>query len=233
MKTGLPNWRHLTESKKLAFIFNPGEKVEYSGEGFEYVRRSIEAKFNTPFEDIIQRLLFDKQGMDNISFSWSGKSDPGKYAENYDAKGEQYKTYIYHEGMAAGNILSTVDDYLKFGVHVLEGAGLSNTMYAEMTTPTSSLYKDLVMYGFGWMNVKLPSDEKMIYHDGRDPGVRTFFQLYPESKQGVVILTNGDDGDKLYYDLLKEISPKTKEFVETYVATRKMAMEEMKAKKEN
>jgi len=230
MTTGLPNWRKLLDPKKLVFLFDPGKSVEYSGEGFEYLRRSLEAKFNTPLENIVQKMVFDKQDMTDIRFLWNDKIDDGLYAENYDAKGEKYETYKYDKAIAAGNILATVDDYLKFGVHVLEGAGISNNLYAEMTIQKSSLFRDLVKYGNGWMSVKLPLNEKMLYHDGRDPGVRTVFQLFPESKQGVVIFANGDDGDKLYYELLMEISPKTKAFVEGINEAKRLYAEEMKAK---
>ncbi len=233
MQTGFPNWRKSLDPKQLIFLFEPGEGVEYSGEGFEYLKESMEAKFNTPLEDIVQKVLFDKQGMTNIRFLWNDKIDDGRYAENFDATGEKYKTNKYDKAMAAGNILATVDDYLKFCVHILKGAGISNTLYSEMITPQSSLFRDLVMYGNGWMSVKLPTDEKLLYHDGRDPGVRTIIQLFPDSKQGVVIFTNGDDGDKLYYKLLKELSPKTEAFVIALDEAKKMHTEEMKAKNKN
>ncbi|MEO1171683.1 MAG: hypothetical protein AAFX94_06485 [Myxococcota bacterium] len=32
--SGLPNWRYLTEDKKLTFLHPPGQRFEYSGEGF-------------------------------------------------------------------------------------------------------------------------------------------------------------------------------------------------------
>ncbi|WP_162097770.1 serine hydrolase [Gillisia marina] len=43
-QSGLPNWRYLTEDKKLSFQFEPGTKWQYSGEGFEYLRKAIEKK---------------------------------------------------------------------------------------------------------------------------------------------------------------------------------------------
>jgi len=223
----------LSESGKLKFLFEPGEKVEYSGEGFEYLKESIEAKFNSPIEVIVQKVLFDKLEMHNIHFWWNENMDERFYAGNYNDNGDKYKTQKYDEALAAGNILATVDDYLKFGVHFMNGAEMSNQLYTEMTTPQSSLFKDMIMYGYGWMSVKLESGQKMLYHDGRDPGVRTIIQMFPESKQGVVVLTNGDNGDKLYYDLLKELSPNTKSFVNTLDKAKELYFKEMKAKKDD
>jgi len=40
--TGFPNWRWMNEGSKLTFQFDPGTKYQYSGEGFEYLKKAIE-----------------------------------------------------------------------------------------------------------------------------------------------------------------------------------------------
>jgi len=39
-QSGFPNWRYTYKSNKLTFEFEPGTKYQYSGEGFEYLRKS-------------------------------------------------------------------------------------------------------------------------------------------------------------------------------------------------
>src|SRR5688572_20191762 len=39
-QSGFPNWRTMNASKRLGFISEPGTKVQYSGEGLEYLRRA-------------------------------------------------------------------------------------------------------------------------------------------------------------------------------------------------
>jgi CubicO group peptidase (beta-lactamase class C family) len=41
-QTGFPNWRWLNKSKKLEFAYEPGTRYQYSGEGFEYLRKALE-----------------------------------------------------------------------------------------------------------------------------------------------------------------------------------------------
>ena len=40
-QSGFPNWRHLTESQRLSFEFEQGTQFQYSGEGFEYLRKAL------------------------------------------------------------------------------------------------------------------------------------------------------------------------------------------------
>lgn len=44
-QTGFPNWRGNNADGKLTFEFEPGTKYQYSGEGYEYLRKALEKKF--------------------------------------------------------------------------------------------------------------------------------------------------------------------------------------------
>lgn len=44
-QSGFVNWRRNHPTKKLTFDFAPGTKFNYSGEGMEYLRKAVEAKF--------------------------------------------------------------------------------------------------------------------------------------------------------------------------------------------
>jgi len=48
-QTGFLNWRWFDEKvqKKLTFHFDPGTNYQYSGEGYEYLKKALENKFNT------------------------------------------------------------------------------------------------------------------------------------------------------------------------------------------
>jgi hypothetical protein len=67
-QTGFPNWRYMTETNKLAFEFDPGTKFQYSGEGFEYLRKAIENKLGKSIEELAKELLFDPLEMKDTHF---------------------------------------------------------------------------------------------------------------------------------------------------------------------
>ncbi|MGO1519960.1 MAG: hypothetical protein ACTHZ7_04875 [Sphingobacterium sp.] len=60
--------------------------------------------------------------------------------------------------------------------------------------------------GLSWVVVQnLSGGEYALMHSGSDPGIKTFVVLLPKSKRALVILTNGDNGQKVYEQILKEL----------------------------
>ncbi len=57
-QTGFPNWRWMNADKKLNFQFDPGTKYQYSGEGFEYLRKALEKKLGKSLDQLATELIF-------------------------------------------------------------------------------------------------------------------------------------------------------------------------------
>jgi CubicO group peptidase (beta-lactamase class C family) len=205
-QTGFPNWRWQEPSKKLAFTFEPGSQVKYSGEGMEYLRRALEHKFKKSLDQLSDSLLFKPLGMNNTRYYWDETTDEALYAGKHDEEGKAYEMDKWSEPNAANLILTTVEDYCKFGVAVMKGSGLSKPVFAQMITPQSKLPsgKNLA-FGLGWLLVKnLSNGEYALNHGGHNPGLHTVVVLLPESGRGIVVLTNGQNGDKVYKKIIAE-----------------------------
>ncbi|MBK9154898.1 MAG: serine hydrolase [Chloracidobacterium sp.] len=91
--TGLPNWRR-SNGQKLQFAFKPGERFQYSGEGFYYLQRVIETITGGGFEHYMQERVLKPLGMTNSTFVWRsdaqqriswGHSSTGLAIENYNS----------------------------------------------------------------------------------------------------------------------------------------------------
>jgi CubicO group peptidase (beta-lactamase class C family) len=72
-QTGFPNWRWMNKDNKLNFEFEPGTKYQYSGEGFEYLRKAIENKFHKSLEELAKEYVFQPLGMNDTSYIWNEK----------------------------------------------------------------------------------------------------------------------------------------------------------------
>ena len=201
-QTGFPNWRYLTESNKLSFEFNPATKFQYSGEGFEYLRKAIEAKFGRKLEELAESLIFKPAKMNDTHFWWDKSMDEKRYVKNYDKEGKAYETTKYYQANAAANLLTTVEDYGNFIAYVLNGADLSQSVFEEMTKNQVQL-KDNDYFGLGWEKLTgFSNDEYALIHTGKDPGVNTLAIIFPKSKNGYLIFLNGDNAEKIFEELL-------------------------------
>lgn len=73
--TGLQNWR-FQRDQKLEFAFKPGERFQYSGEGFYYLQRVMEQITGRGFEEYMQARVLKPLGMVNSTFTWTAESEP-------------------------------------------------------------------------------------------------------------------------------------------------------------
>lgn len=200
-QTGFANWRWLNESKKLEFAFEPGTKYQYSGEGFEYLRKALENKFKKPLEQLADELIFKPLEMRDTRFFWDAGMNEARFAIGYDAKGNPYKINKNTKANAADDLLTTIEDYGKFLASVMNGDGLSKEIFAEMTRRQVKTEENKY-FGLGWEIYDLGNGEYALSHGGSDEGVQTIVFLLPQSKQGLIIFTNSDNGTNVYLKLI-------------------------------
>ncbi|RXR34813.1 DUF4440 domain-containing protein [Flavobacterium piscinae] len=201
-QTGFPNWRYLTNEKKLHFQFEPGTKYQYSGEGFEYLRKAIEIKLNKTLEELAQQYVFKPIGMHDTHFWWDNKVDEERYAQNYDDKGNTIDNKKYFEANAAANLLTTVEDYGSFIAYLTNGAQLSSSLFNEIIKQQTKL-RDNDFFGLGWeILTGFSNDEYCLIHTGKDPGVSTLAVFFPKTKNGYLIFLNGDNVNEIYENVL-------------------------------
>lgn len=202
-QTGFPNWRGNSEDGKLSFEFEPGTKYQYSGEGYEYLRKALEKKFKKSLEQLASELIFKPLKMNDTRFIWDDKMDSTRFAKWHNEKGKLYETQKNTTANAADNLLTTVEDYSKFLVHILNGAGLSDKLYKEMITNQVKI-NEYKYWGLGWWVDENINDNKdfALVHGGDDIGVHTITFIVPKTKQALLIFTNCDNGTDAFAEIL-------------------------------
>ena len=204
-QTGFDNWRRMHTSKKLTFNFEPGTEVKYSGEGFEYLRHAIENKFGKPFEELVDSVIFEPYGMNDSRLLWDGDFHESRYAEEHNKEGKPYSLVKRtKDACASDDVLTTIEDYCLFGIHVMNGSGLTEEVYNDMCRLQTTA-KPNEGFGLGWyIKLNYYKGEHALMHTGSDAGVAAKVILFPESKSGIVMLTNGDNG----FDIINEVEAK-------------------------
>jgi CubicO group peptidase (beta-lactamase class C family) len=194
-RTGLPNWR----KGRLAFLTDPGKEWNYSGEGFEYMRRAIEKKLGRSLEELAREQVFMPARMTDTSYIWKDWIEP-RYAGEFYRIGEMHNPSRRTEPNAAAHLVTTVGDYTRFATWVMNGA-LTSPTFREMTTT-----KRGPPFGFdqglGWIIARDKRGHLILDHGGSQTGIRTQVILLPQSGRGLVVLTNGSNGGPIIRAIL-------------------------------
>ncbi|MHC9511022.1 serine hydrolase domain-containing protein [Kangiella sp. M94] len=199
-QTGFTNWRG---GNPLSFMFSPGERHEYSGEGFDYLRKAVEVKTEKTMPQLMAEYITKPLAMNNTYFGWQPEMD-ANIANRYDEAAQtiERKPFYKDSHSAACCTLTTINDYSKFIAWVAQGAGLSDELLSDVQTLQSQHDNPVEYYGLGWRLIEF-NNQTFLMHDGREPGVRAFTTVSTETGEGLVILTNGSNGELLYRPLIE------------------------------
>jgi CubicO group peptidase (beta-lactamase class C family) len=147
--------------------FEPGSKYQYSNAGINTAGRIIEVVSKMPYEDFLQKRLFDPLGMKDTTF-WPNEEQTKRLAKSYkpgkDKMGLVETTvgqlryplndHAKRYPMPAGGLFSTASDVGKFCRMILNGGTLDGKRYLtekavkEMTSKQTGDLKE--GYGLGW-----------------------------------------------------------------------------------
>lgn len=192
-QSGLPNWRYSDSLNVLRFGFKPGEGYQYSGEGMEYLRKSLESHFKISLNDLAEKYVFHPLGMKDTRYNWSLTTDVERYTDGYNDTGIPYPKVKRIESNAADDLITTIEDYSKLLIHVFLENGLSDSLYSEMISHQVETNKGK-HFGLGFERYDFDDGQYALTHGGSDEGVKTIFFIFPESRNGLVIFTNSDTG---------------------------------------
>ncbi|WP_052188125.1 serine hydrolase [Cellulophaga sp. Hel_I_12] len=196
-QSGFPNWR----TETLAFMFTPGTQYQYSGEGFEYLRKALVNKFNKSLHELASELIFEPLKMEDTHYVWDHNTDESRVALNFDADGKSYDTYKPKTENGADDVLTTIKDYGTFLCSVINGDGFSEAIFNDMqSNQVASTNGKHFALGFEKYNFK--DGNYALSHGGSDKGVQTIVFIFPKTKQGLLIFTNVDDGYKAFEKIL-------------------------------
>ncbi|MEO1406199.1 MAG: serine hydrolase domain-containing protein [Pseudomonadota bacterium] len=204
-QTGFANWRRMTDGK-LAFQWDPGTRTGYSGEGVRYVTRFLEAKFDTPFEELADEVLFAPSGMDESSFVASpGFQDTIAWGRQADR--EWLEPAYNDEPLGAGSVWTTSSDYARFLVAILANEGVNPQQVSDRAainrdevsqwcgegrTPLEAC-PDQMGFGISWYVYRY-ADHTLFAHSGSNLVDKSLALFVPETQSGFVTLTNGENG---------------------------------------
>ena len=185
-------------------ITKDGQIIALSA-GYMWYSSKDRNKFKKTLVQLSDSILFKPLGMKDTRYCFDKDMDTTLYAIPHDAQGNKIEISIRDRGVnAAALLLTTIEDYSKFMVYVMNGAGLSPSLYNDMIRSQAAERKH-VGRGLGWEIVSdLSNGEYTLQHGGSNAGVKTMCIILPKSKRGVVVFTNSDNGMTVYNNVIRE-----------------------------
>jgi CubicO group peptidase (beta-lactamase class C family) len=200
--TGFPNWR---QAGALRIFFEPGNRFSYSGEGYVYLQRAIEAITKEAFDATVHRLVFQPLGMSRSSFLPVADDERAKPHTDI---GSQLPPRERPDANAAASLRTTVSDYGRLLAAVMAATtGLKPETATLMLSAQVQLdpscircterpvanRSNTVEWGLGW-GLERGSEGAGIWHWGDNPGFKCYVAATLDARRGVVFFTNSDAG---------------------------------------
>lgn len=194
----------------------PGQAYRYSGGGYEVIELLMEETGRQPFPELMQRELLRPLGMTHSTFAQPLPGGLAKHAaQAHTSMGQPLagRWHIYPERAAAG-LWSTPSDLARWllvlsrSANAREGAFLNTeTMRQMLTDPTPGLAHWFSGNAYG-LGLKLQGSGRAFSfsHTGINQGYRAVAILYPRSGQGVVVMTNGENGETLAQEIVRGVA---------------------------
>lgn len=216
--SGFPNWRFFEPDKKLRVKQEPGSRYMYSGEGMVYLQVVLEKLTGKSFEDLAQEIVFQPLKMENSSFKWQPEFE-NDYANGHNKLEQAYKKDKDNEPRAPSTLETTIEDYNKFLLAALNQKIITENSWKEIFRPQirirslrqfgplsekdGNLNDDInLSYGLGWGLYRTPYGWAAS-KGGHGSGFEHFSVLFPEVGKGILIMTNSENGESIFKELLE------------------------------
>lgn len=216
--TGFANYRWFESDYQLRVNREPGTRYSYSGEGFIYLQVVLEKILGKNLEEFAQEIIFKPLEMHHSSYQWQpGFED--NFAYGHNTLGEKYKKDKDNEPRGGGTLETTSEDYTKFLEAALQHKIISKKSWEEIFRPQirirsikqfgplalkdSTLNDNIQLsYGLGWGVLQTPYGIGA-FKEGHGDGFQHYSILFPKAKKGIMLMTNSDNGESIFEELLE------------------------------
>lgn len=215
--TGLPNWRRHTGQLKT--YFEPGSRFSYSGEGFVLLQRLVEQIFGEDLEAIMRAEIFDPLEMRASTLVWR-QAQNSDVAIPHKSDGQPFDKKLQQEAIAAGSLHTTAQDLALFMCQLIRDRRVNRPMLEPALGISGSRSTDVdwpdmsapLHPGIRWANgiaTECSGDDTNFWQWGDNIGWKAFFVGCVDHGNGAVMLTNSDNGSRVYESVLAHMSPES------------------------
>ncbi len=172
--------------------FAPGEGWHYNNSGYVLLGAVIEAASGKPWHTYLEDVFFKPLGMTQTRYGNAQEGVIPGHVDGYSLMEDHWARAGYlsmTQPHAAGALVSTVDDLLKWNRALHEGKVLKDASYRAMVTPVGKAMDS--DYGFGITTGTLRGAPQL-QHGGGIHGFSSYLLYLPGSDTTAAVLYNAD-----------------------------------------
>lgn len=177
-------------------LFAPGTRMAYSNSNTYLLGMVVEKVTGRALADYLRANVFGPFRMSHTHFA-DYRPIIEHRSRGYDLEGDQYlnaQQYDVDYPFAAGAILSTVDDLLRYQQGVFEGDRVSAQTRERLLTLDTLGDGTRTYYALGCLIVRQFEGHRKISHSGVISGFSSHYAYYPDDQVTIVLLTNLEHG---------------------------------------
>jgi CubicO group peptidase (beta-lactamase class C family) len=192
--------RELSHAELLAlfqdvpFGFEPGTAFLYNNSGYYLLGMILEEVTGDSYAEHLASSLFEPLGLTRTRYGSSTDIIPNR-AQGYRVTEEGQLENDWAIGMsqpgAAGALLSTAGDLVRWQLALVSGQVVSEDSYVEMTAPYLLADMRESAYGFGLMRGELDG-RRVVSHGGGIFGFNSYLAHYPDEELSVAVISNSE-----------------------------------------
>lgn len=204
----------------LTVKFPPGERFSYANDGYDYVGRAIESLSGRSITEYMKADVLDPVGMRASSFGWRDDLKE-RLASGHSSEGEPRELRLFSGRVCASRHLYTsARDYAALMAAVMNprgaddlglggGAGPLHRSCASTAGAATQMFEpqvrvnDSLSWALGW-GIQHQGGIDSFFHWGDSGEFRNFAVGCREPGVGVVVLTNGANGPKVYERIVRQ-----------------------------
>jgi CubicO group peptidase (beta-lactamase class C family) len=177
----------------------PGTHYAYSGGGYEIVQALIESKLFGSFDRAMHELVFSRAGMSSSIFAQplpmalAGRAARGHYADGRELEGG----WRIVPELAAGGMWSTASDLAKLLIEIVRAyRGEPSRVISHAAAVDMLTRQNNGPYGLGGA-IAGSGESLVLMKRGQNVGYQGYMLIFPETGQGIVVLSDSDNGTEL------------------------------------
>lgn len=200
--------RKPANSATIRVDITPGERSRYSGGGYCILQQLLIDTVKQPFSIIMEDTVLKPLGMTHSTYWQPLPEDRAKgAAAGHRSSGLPVngKWHVYPE-MAAAGLWTTPQDLARFAIDLQ--LSLKNKSNKVLSQKMTRLMLTPYISDSAGLGMAVRQYEQAVYfnHSGGNEGFRCFLIAHRDNGYGAVVMTNSDNGSRLYGEISRGIA---------------------------